>query len=129
MLLQFLRTSLGMIDDSAWSSQISLELNQQMASYTSPSREKSFLYKALGTSLAVCQDLGHVKSQLHQFLKATDYMEAPERQVRTLSLSPLYQVTPECFLWGSALSWPGTDAISLHILFIAVSLSPRCPWV
>ncbi|XP_044851151.1 maestro heat-like repeat-containing protein family member 2B [Mauremys mutica] len=89
MLLQFLRTSLAMIDDSAWSSQISLELNQQMASYTSPSREKSFLYKALGTSLAVCQDLGHVKSQLHQFLKATDYMEAPERQgiISILALS------------------------------------------
>ncbi|XP_039374829.1 maestro heat-like repeat-containing protein family member 2B [Mauremys reevesii] len=56
-----------------------------MASYTSPSREKRFLYKALGTSLAVCQDLGHVKSQLHKFLTATDYMEAPERQ-RVISI-------------------------------------------
>ncbi|XP_050771920.1 maestro heat-like repeat-containing protein family member 2B [Gopherus flavomarginatus] len=80
MLLQFLGTSLEMIDDSAWSRQISLELSQQMASYTSPSHEKSFLYKALGTSLAVCQDLVHVKSQLHQFLTTTDYMEVPERQ-------------------------------------------------
>ncbi|XP_030391877.1 maestro heat-like repeat-containing protein family member 2B [Gopherus evgoodei] len=80
MLLQFLGTSLEMIDDSAWSRQISLELSQQMASYTSPSPEKSFLYKALGTSLAVCQDLVHVKSQLHQFLRTTDYMEVPERE-------------------------------------------------
>ncbi|XP_030422199.1 maestro heat-like repeat-containing protein family member 2B isoform X2 [Gopherus evgoodei] len=80
MLLQFLRTSLEMIDDSAWSRQISLELSQQMAGYASPSNEKSFLYKALGTSLAVCQDLVHVKSQLQQFLTTTDYMEVPERQ-------------------------------------------------
>ncbi|CAM4603953.1 unnamed protein product, partial [Lepidochelys olivacea] len=76
MLLQFLRTSLEMIDDSAWSS---LELSWQMASYASPSKQ-SFLYKALGTSLAACQDLVHVKSQIHTLLKTTDYMEAPERQ-------------------------------------------------
>ncbi|XP_050805187.1 maestro heat-like repeat-containing protein family member 2B [Gopherus flavomarginatus] len=89
MLLQFLRTSLEMIDDSAWSRQISLELSQQMASYTSPSHEKSFLYKALGTSLAVCQDLVHVKSQLHKFLTRADYMEVPERQgvISILALS------------------------------------------
>ncbi|XP_030398746.1 maestro heat-like repeat-containing protein family member 2B [Gopherus evgoodei] len=85
MLLQFLRTTLEMIDDSAWSRQISLELSQQMASYTSPSHEKSFLYKALGTSLAVCQDLVHVKSQLCKFLTTTDYMEVPERQ-RVISI-------------------------------------------
>ncbi|CAM4659637.1 unnamed protein product, partial [Lepidochelys olivacea] len=36
MLLQFLRTSLEMIDDSAWSS---LELSWQMASYASPSKQ------------------------------------------------------------------------------------------
>ncbi|CAM4719777.1 unnamed protein product [Caretta caretta] len=80
MLLQFLRTSLEMIDDSAWSSQISLELSWQMAGYASPSKEKSFLYKALGTSLAACQDLVHVKSQIHTLLTTADYMEAPERQ-------------------------------------------------
>ncbi|XP_043359843.1 maestro heat-like repeat-containing protein family member 1 [Dermochelys coriacea] len=40
MLLQFLRRSLEMIDDSAWSSQMSLELSQQMAGYASPSKEK-----------------------------------------------------------------------------------------
>nr|XP_005313743.3 maestro heat-like repeat-containing protein family member 2B [Chrysemys picta bellii] len=89
MLLQFLRTSLEMIGDSAWSSQISLELSQQMAGYASPSKEKSFLYKALGTSLAVCQDLVHVKSQINTFLTTTDYMEAPEREgvISILALS------------------------------------------
>ncbi|CAM4327828.1 unnamed protein product, partial [Lepidochelys kempii] len=82
----FLRTSLEKIDDSAWSSQISLELSWQMAGYASPSKEKgwslsfSFLYKALGTSLAACQDLVHVKSQIHTLLMTADYMEAPERQ-------------------------------------------------
>ncbi|CAM5117430.1 unnamed protein product [Natator depressus] len=80
MLLQFLRTSLEMIDDSAWSSQISLELSWQMGGYASPSKEKSFLYKALGTSLAACRDLVHVKSQIHTLLTTADYMEAPERQ-------------------------------------------------
>ncbi|XP_065436425.1 maestro heat-like repeat-containing protein family member 2B, partial [Chrysemys picta bellii] len=85
----FLRTSLEMIGDSAWSSQISLELSQQMASYASPSKEKSFLYKALGTSLAVCQDLVHVKSQINTFLTTTDYTEAPEREgvISILALS------------------------------------------
>ncbi|XP_065435508.1 maestro heat-like repeat-containing protein family member 2B, partial [Chrysemys picta bellii] len=89
MLLQFLRTSLEMIGDSAWSSQISLELSQQMAGYASPSKEKSFLYKALGTSLAVCQDLVHVKSQINTFLMTTDYTEAPEREgvISILALS------------------------------------------
>ncbi|CAM4331402.1 unnamed protein product [Lepidochelys kempii] len=76
----FLRTSLEVIDDSAWSSQISLELSWQMAGYASPSKEKSFLYKALGTSLAACQVLVHVKSQIHTLLMTADYMEAPERQ-------------------------------------------------
>ncbi|CAM4676647.1 unnamed protein product, partial [Lepidochelys olivacea] len=63
-----------------WSSQRSLELSRQMAGYASPSNEMSFLYKVLGTSLTACQDLVHVKSQIHTFLKTTDYMEAPERQ-------------------------------------------------
>ncbi|CAM4332112.1 unnamed protein product [Lepidochelys kempii] len=76
----FLRTSLEKIDDSVWSSQLSLELSWQMAGYASPSKEKSFLYKALGTSLAACQDLVHVKSQIHTLLMTADYMEAPERQ-------------------------------------------------
>lgn len=90
---------------------------------------QSFLYKALGTSLAACQDLVHVKSQIHTLLTTADYMEAPERQVRPLSLSPFYQVIPECSLWGSALSWPGTDAILLPSLLIAISLSARSPCV
>ncbi|XP_043362725.1 maestro heat-like repeat-containing protein family member 2B [Dermochelys coriacea] len=41
---------------------------------------QSFLYKALGMSLAACEDLVHVKSQIHTLLTTTDYMEAPERQ-------------------------------------------------
>ncbi|CAM5124532.1 unnamed protein product [Natator depressus] len=74
--LDHARTSLEMIDDSAWSS---LELSWQMAGYASPSKQ-SFQHNALGTSLATCQDLVHVKSQIHTLLKTTDYMEAPERQ-------------------------------------------------
>ncbi|CAM5096493.1 unnamed protein product [Natator depressus] len=77
---EFLRTSLEMIDDSAWSSQISLELSWQMARCQPLQREDSFLYKVLGTSLAACQDLVHVKSQIHTLLTTADYMEVPERQ-------------------------------------------------
>ncbi|XP_075772776.1 maestro heat-like repeat-containing protein family member 2B [Pelodiscus sinensis] len=76
---QFLRTSLEQINDNAWSSQLSSELSQQMAGYASPSKEKCFLYKALGICLAVCQDPVHIKSQIQKFLKTTDYMEAPDR--------------------------------------------------
>ncbi|XP_075772756.1 maestro heat-like repeat-containing protein family member 2B [Pelodiscus sinensis] len=76
---QFLRTSLEQINDNAWSSQLSSELSQQMAGYASPSKEKCFLYKALGICLAVCQDPVHIKSQIQKFLKKTDYMEAPDR--------------------------------------------------
>ncbi|XP_075772767.1 maestro heat-like repeat-containing protein family member 2B isoform X1 [Pelodiscus sinensis] len=76
---QFLRTSLEQINDNAWSSQLSSELSQQMAGYASPSKEKCFLYKALGICLAVCQDPVHIKSQIQKFLKKTDYMEVPDR--------------------------------------------------
>ncbi|XP_059575717.1 maestro heat-like repeat-containing protein family member 2B [Alligator mississippiensis] len=41
---------------------------------------QSFLYKALGTTLASCQDVAHVKSQLQKSLKGTDYMNASERE-------------------------------------------------
>ncbi|CAM5169412.1 unnamed protein product, partial [Eretmochelys imbricata] len=45
-----------------------------MASYASPSKEMvcslSFLYKALGTSLAACEDLVLVKSQIHTLLNS-----------------------------------------------------------
>ncbi|CAM5169330.1 unnamed protein product [Eretmochelys imbricata] len=53
-----------------WSSQRSLELSRQMASYASPSKEMTFLYKALGTSLAACEDLVLVKSQIHTLLNS-----------------------------------------------------------
>ncbi|CAM4339960.1 unnamed protein product, partial [Lepidochelys olivacea] len=53
-----------------WSSQRSLELSRQMASYASPSKEMSFLYKALGMSLAACEDLVCVKSQIHTLLNS-----------------------------------------------------------
>ncbi|XP_059578007.1 maestro heat-like repeat-containing protein family member 2B [Alligator mississippiensis] len=72
--------SLKTIDDDAWSSQLSLELQHQTASYACSSLEKSFLYKALGTTLASCQDVAHVKSQLQKSLKSTDYMNTSERE-------------------------------------------------
>ncbi|KYO28487.1 maestro heat-like repeat-containing protein family member 2B [Alligator mississippiensis] len=80
LLLKFLNMTLKSIDDNAWSSQLSLELQHQTASYACSSPEKSFLYKALGTTLASCQDVAHVKSQLQKSLKGTDYMNASERE-------------------------------------------------
>ncbi|XP_059587679.1 maestro heat-like repeat-containing protein family member 2B [Alligator mississippiensis] len=41
---------------------------------------QTFLYKALRTTLASCQDVAYVKSQLQKFLKDTDYMDASERE-------------------------------------------------
>ncbi|XP_029769453.1 maestro heat-like repeat-containing protein family member 2B [Terrapene carolina triunguis] len=71
MLLQFLRTSLEMIGDSAWSSQISLELSQQMAAYASPSKEKGvisiFAFSAeshLDLTLNALQEFGAAMSKV-----------------------------------------------------------------
>ncbi|XP_051006863.1 maestro heat-like repeat-containing protein family member 2B [Acomys russatus] len=68
MLLQLLKESLWKISDVAWTSQLSREFSQQMDSYCNSSIEKKFLWKALGTTLASCQDKDFVSSQINEFL-------------------------------------------------------------
>ncbi|XP_040613763.1 maestro heat-like repeat-containing protein family member 2B isoform X2 [Mesocricetus auratus] len=68
MLLQLLKESLWKISDEAWTSQLSRDFSQQMDSYSNSSMEKKFLWKALGTTLASCQDTDFVSSQIREFL-------------------------------------------------------------
>ncbi|KAM6156634.1 maestro heat-like repeat-containing protein family member 2B [Erethizon dorsatum] len=70
MLLQLLKESLWKINDVAWTIQLSQDFNQQMSSYSNTSIEKKFLWKALGTTLASCQDIDFVSSQIKEFLIA-----------------------------------------------------------
>ncbi|XP_074185068.1 maestro heat-like repeat-containing protein family member 2B [Rhinolophus sinicus] len=70
MLLQLLKESLWKISDVAWTIQLSRDFNQQMGSYSNTSIEKKFLWKALGTTLACCQDTNFVSSQIKEFLTA-----------------------------------------------------------
>ncbi|KAL6041356.1 hypothetical protein STEG23_007472, partial [Scotinomys teguina] len=68
MLLQLLKESLWKISDVAWTSQLTRDFSQQMGSYSNSSMEKKFLWKALGTTLASCQDRDFVSSQIKDFL-------------------------------------------------------------
>ncbi|XP_008840347.1 maestro heat-like repeat-containing protein family member 2B [Nannospalax galili] len=70
VLLQLLKESLWKINDVAWTSQLSRDFNQQMDNYSNTSMEKKFLWKALGTTLASCQDTNFVSSQIKEFLVA-----------------------------------------------------------
>ncbi|TKC36725.1 hypothetical protein EI555_015344, partial [Monodon monoceros] len=58
------------INDVAWTIQLSRDFNQQMDSYGNTSVEKKFLWKALGTTLASCQDTDFVSSQIKEALAA-----------------------------------------------------------
>ncbi|KAF1608528.1 Maestro heat-like repeat-containing protein family member 2B, partial [Eudyptes chrysolophus] len=77
---QFLRASLEPIEDKAWTVGLSQELSQQLGSSAPASWEKLFLYKALGTALAACQDLWHVQGQVLRFLQETNPVELSEAQ-------------------------------------------------
>ncbi|KAM6224365.1 maestro heat-like repeat-containing protein family member 2B [Rhynchocyon petersi] len=74
MLLQLLKESLWTINDTAWTIQLHQDFNNQMAGYSNTSIEKKFLWKALGTTLAYCQDTTFVSSQLKEFLTASDQL-------------------------------------------------------
>ncbi|XP_037596098.1 maestro heat-like repeat-containing protein family member 2B [Cebus imitator] len=74
MLLQLLKESLWKINDTAWTIQLSRDFKQQMGSYSNTSIEKKFLWKALGTTLACCQDSDFVNSQIKEFLTAPNQL-------------------------------------------------------
>ncbi|KAF1597824.1 Maestro heat-like repeat-containing protein family member 2B, partial [Eudyptes moseleyi] len=77
---QFLQVSLEPIEDKAWTVGLSQELSQQLGSSAPGSWEKLFLYKALGTALAACQDLRHVQEQVLRFFQETNPVELSEAQ-------------------------------------------------
>ncbi|XP_055146988.1 maestro heat-like repeat-containing protein family member 2A isoform X1 [Symphalangus syndactylus] len=72
-LIQFLRNSLKKTRGSSWSLRLSKELNNQMASFDSPSLEKGFLYRALGFTLATGLEASKVEVLLLELLYKTDY--------------------------------------------------------
>uniref|UniRef100_A0A8I5TBY2 Maestro heat like repeat family member 2B n=1 Tax=Pongo abelii TaxID=9601 RepID=A0A8I5TBY2_PONAB len=74
MLLQLLKESLRKISDVAWTIQLTQDFKQQMGSYSNTSIEKKFLWKALGTTLASCQDSDFVNSQIKEFLTAPNQL-------------------------------------------------------
>ncbi|XP_074058647.1 maestro heat-like repeat-containing protein family member 2B isoform X2 [Macrotis lagotis] len=67
-LLEILRESLWKINDKNWIIQLTQEFMQQMGAYDNTSLEKKFLWKALGTTLACCQDVNFVAVQLKETL-------------------------------------------------------------
>ncbi|XP_051709740.2 maestro heat-like repeat-containing protein family member 2B isoform X4 [Oryctolagus cuniculus] len=79
MLLQLLKESLWNINDTAWTIQLSQDFNQQMGSYSNTSIEKKFLWKALGTTLASCQNTDFVGSQIKEFLIAPTQLGDPRQ--------------------------------------------------
>ncbi|XP_012863847.2 maestro heat-like repeat-containing protein family member 2B [Echinops telfairi] len=85
MLLQLLKETLWKIGDVAWTIQLSRDFNHQMAGYSNTSTEKKFLWKALGTTLAYCQDTGFVSSQLREYLIAPNQL-GDQRQGTTFIL-------------------------------------------
>lgn len=61
------------------------QLAPKTASRTRALLFQLFLYKALGTTLAACWDLRHVRGQVLRLLQETDPAELPEIQVRRCS--------------------------------------------
>ncbi|XP_058536132.1 maestro heat-like repeat-containing protein family member 2B isoform X2 [Ochotona princeps] len=79
MLLQLLKESLWKINDTPWTIQLSQDFNQQMGSYSNTSTEKKFLWKAIGTTLACCQNTDFVSSQIKEFLIAPTQLGDPRQ--------------------------------------------------
>ncbi|XP_058164366.1 maestro heat-like repeat-containing protein family member 2B isoform X2 [Dasypus novemcinctus] len=84
MLLQLLKESLWKISDTAWTIQLSQDFCQQMGSYSNTSIEKKFLWKALGTTLASCQNTDFVSSQVKEFLIAPTQLGDPRQGIASV---------------------------------------------
>ncbi|XP_008136942.3 maestro heat-like repeat-containing protein family member 2A [Eptesicus fuscus] len=79
-LIQFLRLSLKKTRGSNWSLRLGKELNNQIESFDSPSLEKSFLYRALGFTLATGLEADKVEVLLLELLYKTDYSKDFDRE-------------------------------------------------
>ncbi|XP_048785784.1 maestro heat-like repeat-containing protein family member 1 [Lagopus muta] len=80
VLQQFVRASLDIMEDEAWTMALSCELSRQLSSSASSSGEKTFLYKALGTVLGACKEVLHVQEKLLQHLEGANAEEPSEAQ-------------------------------------------------
>ncbi|OXB79533.1 UNVERIFIED_CONTAM: hypothetical protein H355_000349 [Colinus virginianus] len=86
LLLKFLRASLETIKDETWTKHLSCELNRWwLDSSPGSSGEKSFLYKALGTTLGACKEVLHVQEQLLRHLEGAN-TEVPSEVQEMISL-------------------------------------------
>ncbi|OXB56516.1 hypothetical protein ASZ78_009193, partial [Callipepla squamata] len=86
LLLKFLRASLETIKDEAWTKHLSCELNRWwLDSSPGSCGEKSFLYKALGTTLGACKEVLHVQEQLLRHLEGAN-TEVPSEVQEMISL-------------------------------------------
>ncbi|XP_013930774.1 PREDICTED: maestro heat-like repeat-containing protein family member 1 [Thamnophis sirtalis] len=79
-LLEFLQKTLDAISDVPWTAQLVLEMCRQLSGYNGLSLEKTFLYKALGVSLAACANKDLVRKQLQELLETARYQEEAERE-------------------------------------------------
>ncbi|KAM6178441.1 maestro heat-like repeat-containing protein family member 2A [Rhynchocyon petersi] len=84
-LIQFLKSSIRKTRGMNWSVWLSQELSNQMDHFDSPSLEKSFLYRALGVSLATGLDAEKVEKLLLDLLIKTDYGNVFDREGVILS--------------------------------------------
>ncbi|NXW52361.1 MRO2B protein, partial [Nyctiprogne leucopyga] len=109
-VLKFLRASLEPIEDKAWTVGLSQELSQQLGSSVPSSWEQLFLYKALGTALAACQDLRHVQGQMLRLLQETNPLELSEAQgmisvVSHAAESHFHLVLDTVTMFSASMDW------------------------
>ncbi|XP_064361253.1 maestro heat-like repeat-containing protein family member 2B [Dromaius novaehollandiae] len=68
------------MEDHTWMVHLNAELTQQMAKYPNLSKEKGFLYKAVGTALAASQNVSYVQEQMQSYLEGIRSLEPSERE-------------------------------------------------
>ncbi|XP_037383816.1 maestro heat-like repeat-containing protein family member 1 isoform X2 [Talpa occidentalis] len=79
-LLMFLRDTLAVVSDNMWTCQLSLEMCKQLPSYDGVPREKSFLYRCIGTTLGAASDGEVVRKHLQELLETARHQEGVERE-------------------------------------------------
>ncbi|XP_004679984.1 PREDICTED: maestro heat-like repeat-containing protein family member 1, partial [Condylura cristata] len=79
-LLTFLQDTLAAVSDNTWTCQLSLEMCKQLPSYDGAPREKSFLYRCIGTALGAASDREVVRKHLQELLETARHLEGQERE-------------------------------------------------
>ncbi|XP_078238281.1 maestro heat-like repeat-containing protein family member 2B [Pogona vitticeps] len=133
-LLQLLNKTLKRIEDDGWTQDVIINLEEQRPSYTDGSREKSFLYKALGVSLACCEDRAFVQGRLKELVEKSDFREAAqiEKVAKILSFSAaghlgLTLATLEDCTAGMAAQNSGQRQLHQALVFIYGQIALQAP--